>query len=103
MVLAGGFNKVGENMSTASIASSIQRQPELPGQTVVVLGGSAGIGLQTARRARADGAKVILTAHNPERLKHAATEIDTLSTPAFDATDSLALKRFFETCPWSIT
>ena len=30
-----------------------QRQPELLGQTVVVIGGSAGIGLETARRARA--------------------------------------------------
>ena len=30
----------------------IHRQPELLGQTVVVIGGSAGIGLETARRAR---------------------------------------------------
>jgi hypothetical protein len=29
---------------------------ELAGQTVVVTGGSAGIGLETARRARAEGA-----------------------------------------------
>ena len=36
-----------------------QREPELPGQTVVVIGGSAGIGLETARRARAEGADVI--------------------------------------------
>ena len=32
------------------------------GQTVVVIGGSAGIGLETARQARAEGADVILTA-----------------------------------------
>jgi hypothetical protein len=31
-----------------------QREPELRGQTVVVVGGSAGIGLATARRARAE-------------------------------------------------
>ena len=30
----------------------IHRQPELLGQTIVVIGGSAGIGLETARRAR---------------------------------------------------
>ena len=44
-------------MSTATTASPIQREPELLGQTVVVIGGSAGIGLETARRARAEGAE----------------------------------------------
>ena len=50
----------------------MQRQPELLGQTVVVIGGSAGIGLETARRARAEGANVILAARNAERLAQAA-------------------------------
>ena len=31
------------------------REPQLRGQTVVLIGGSAGIGLETARRARAEG------------------------------------------------
>ena len=44
-------------MSTATTASPIQREPELRGQTVVVIGGSAGIGLETAQRARAEGAR----------------------------------------------
>jgi len=86
-------------MSTSTIASTIQHEPELLGQTVVVIGGSAGIGLETARRARADGAKVILTARNPERLNHAATEINALSTAAFDATDPVALECFFRDLP----
>lgn len=85
-------------MSTATIASTIQREPELLGQTVVVIGGSSGIGLETARRARAEGAKVILTARNPERLKQAAMEVDALSTAGFDATDPVALELFFGTC-----
>jgi NAD(P)-dependent dehydrogenase (short-subunit alcohol dehydrogenase family) len=41
-------------MSTATTASPM-REPELLGQIVVVIGGSAGIGLETARRARAEG------------------------------------------------
>jgi NAD(P)-dependent dehydrogenase (short-subunit alcohol dehydrogenase family) len=86
-------------MNTASTTYSIQREPELLGQTVVVIGGSAGIGLETARRARAEGAKVILTARNPERLKHAATEIEALSTSAFDAADSVAIEQFFRDMP----
>ena len=70
-------------MSTAPTASSILREPELLGQTVVVIGGSAGIGLETARRARAEGAKLILTGRNPERLQRAASELEALSTAAF--------------------
>jgi NAD(P)-dependent dehydrogenase (short-subunit alcohol dehydrogenase family) len=42
---------------------------------------------------------VILAARNPERLKRAATEIDALSTAAFDAADPDALERFFAGLP----
>jgi NAD(P)-dependent dehydrogenase (short-subunit alcohol dehydrogenase family) len=71
----------------------------LDGQTVVVIGGSAGIGLETARLARDEGADVILTARNPERLQQAADELGALSTAAFDATDEAALERFFADLP----
>jgi len=73
-----------------------QRQPELLGQTVVVIGGTSGIGLETARRARVEGASVILTGRNPARLKQAALELDTERTAAFDANDSASLQSFFE-------
>jgi NAD(P)-dependent dehydrogenase (short-subunit alcohol dehydrogenase family) len=86
-------------MNAATIPNTIQREPELLGQTVVVIGGSAGIGLETARRARAEGAKVILTGRNPERLKRAGTEVDALSTAAFDATDFRLLEMFFDDLP----
>src|SRR5262245_12187216 len=81
-------------MSTVTTTSPIQREPELLGQTVVVIGGSAGIGLETARRARAEGAKLILTGRNPERLQHAANQLGA-STVAFDATDFERLGTFF--------
>jgi NAD(P)-dependent dehydrogenase (short-subunit alcohol dehydrogenase family) len=64
-----------------------------------VIGGSAGIGFETARRANTEGAKVILTARDPERLKRAATEIGAFSTAAFDATDPVAIERFFRDLP----
>ena len=67
----------------------------LAGQTVVVIGGSAGIGLETARLARAEGADVVLTGRTAERLESAATEVGARSTAAFDAHDSAALERFF--------
>ncbi len=77
-------------------------EPELLGQTVVVIGGSAGIGLETARRARAEGAKLILAARNPERLEQASRELEALSSAAFDATDFDQLKRFFDGLPTPI-
>ena len=54
-------------MSTAATASPNQHKPELLGQTVVVIGSSGGIGFETARRARTEGAKAILTGRDPER------------------------------------
>jgi len=83
-------------MSSEPSTASSAREPELAGQTVVLIGGSAGIGLETARRARAEGAEVILTARDPERLKRAAFDVDARSTAAFDATDTAALKQFFD-------
>jgi NAD(P)-dependent dehydrogenase (short-subunit alcohol dehydrogenase family) len=76
--------------------------PQLVGQTVVLIGGSAGIGLETARLARAEGADVILTGRDPERLSQAARDVDARSSAAFDATDSEALKRFFDDLPGPI-
>jgi NAD(P)-dependent dehydrogenase (short-subunit alcohol dehydrogenase family) len=72
---------------------------ELSGQTVVVIGGSAGIGLETARRARAEGAEVILTARNSDRLEKAAREVGAERTAAFDANDATALESFFRDLP----
>jgi NAD(P)-dependent dehydrogenase (short-subunit alcohol dehydrogenase family) len=72
-----------------------QREPELVGQTVVVIGGSAGIGLETARRALAEGADVVLVGRNQERLSEAAGELGATSTAAVDASDPRALEAFF--------
>jgi NAD(P)-dependent dehydrogenase (short-subunit alcohol dehydrogenase family) len=72
-----------------------ERDPELVGQTVVVIGGSAGIGLETARLARAEGADVVLAGRNPERLEQAAHDLGATSTAAVDANDSAALESFF--------
>ena len=89
-------------MTTDTTAAVTPREPELLGQIVVAIGGSAGIGLETARRARAEGADVILTGRNAERLERAAAEVGARSTAAFDATDSAALDRFFDGLPAQI-
>jgi NAD(P)-dependent dehydrogenase (short-subunit alcohol dehydrogenase family) len=71
-------------------------EPALRGQTVLVIGGSSGIGLETARRARAEGAELILTARDPDRLAAAASRVVPRSTSAFDAHDAAALDAFFD-------
>jgi NAD(P)-dependent dehydrogenase (short-subunit alcohol dehydrogenase family) len=89
-------------MTNSPTAGSGQREPELLGQTVVVIGGTAGIGLETARKARAEGAEVVLTGRNPDRLKQAAQELRAQHTATFDATDADSLKRFFLDLPTPI-
>jgi NAD(P)-dependent dehydrogenase (short-subunit alcohol dehydrogenase family) len=86
-------------MTTAATSVATRRQPQLAGQTVVLIGGSAGIGFETARLARAEGAEVILTGRNPDRLRQAAAEVGAQRTAAFDATDAAALARFFQDLP----
>ncbi len=66
----------------------------LAGQTVLVIGGTSGIGLETARHARAQGADLILTARSADRLHSVGLELGA-STAAFDATDFTRLKGFF--------
>src|SRR4051794_22550723 len=89
----------GGTVSTLTAVTPTPREPELLGQTVVVIGGSAGIGLETARRARAEGADVILTGRDPERLERAGRELGAMRTAAFDATDPDRLERFFDDLP----
>src|SRR4029077_1992760 len=87
------------------------REPALSGQTVVVIGGSARLGLEagpappgrgaragaeTARAARAEGADVILTGRNADRLESAAADVGALRTSAFDAHDLSAIEAFFD-------
>ena len=84
---------------TASINSSpVHREQDLLGQTVLVIGGSSGIGLETARLARAQGAGIILTARDPDRLHRVGLELGA-SIAAFDATDFGRLGRFFDALP----
>ncbi|MFE5217315.1 MULTISPECIES: SDR family oxidoreductase [unclassified Streptomyces] len=89
-------------MSAQPSAPGDPRDPALRGQTLIVIGGSAGIGLATARHARAEGADVILTGRDPERLRTAAAESEAVGTAAFDADDPAQLRNFFEELPGPI-
>jgi NAD(P)-dependent dehydrogenase (short-subunit alcohol dehydrogenase family) len=71
----------------------------LLGQTVVVIGGSSGIGLATARRAKAEGAQLIITGRRAGTLEEAADEIGVEATAAFDAQDLDQLEAFLVGLP----
>ncbi len=72
--------------------------PQLAGRTVVVVGASSGIGLATARGARAEGADVIITDRDPGRVHRAGLALGA-SIAAFDATDFDRLAGFFAELP----
>src|SRR5262245_36670336 len=79
----------------------MSHRSEMAGQTVVVIGGSSGIGLETARRARVEGATVIITARSRDRLRRVGEDIGA-SIADFDATDFDRLERFFDELPTPI-
>jgi NAD(P)-dependent dehydrogenase (short-subunit alcohol dehydrogenase family) len=72
---------------------------ELQGQTVVVIGGSSGIGFETASQASAAGADLVLVARTKERLESVAQKLHARQTAAFDAADLERLEQFFKDLP----
>lgn len=65
----------------------------LNGKIAVITGGNSGIGFSTAQKLKASGATVIITGRSPERVEHAAKELDVSGIVAdvssLDAIDSL--------------
>jgi NAD(P)-dependent dehydrogenase (short-subunit alcohol dehydrogenase family) len=71
----------------------------LAGQRVVIIGGSSGIGLETARQAGAAGAELVITGRNRDRLARAGREVAARSTAALDLGDRAGVDRFFAGLP----
>jgi NADP-dependent 3-hydroxy acid dehydrogenase YdfG len=64
--------------------------------TVVILGGSSGMGLATAKAVQAEGARVVITGRSPERLQAARTVLgDKVRTVALDIGDEAATRALF--------
>ncbi len=69
----------------------------LTNTTVVILGGSSGIGLATAKAARAEGARVIITGRSAQRLQAARAELGNVArTVVLDVADEIGTRSFFQ-------
>ncbi len=69
----------------------------MQGETVIVFGGSSGIGEATAKELEAAGASVTIVARDVARLSSACARIGgAVKTASVDATDRAAVERFFE-------
>jgi NAD(P)-dependent dehydrogenase (short-subunit alcohol dehydrogenase family) len=70
----------------------------LEGKRALITGGTTGIGLETARRFLAEGARVIITGTNPTTLQQAAKELgESVLVVATDASDVAAQKALAQT------
>lgn len=69
----------------------------LTNATVVILGGSSGIGLATAKAARAEGAQVTITGRSAQRLQTARAELgEAVRTVVLDVADETGTRTFFQ-------
>ena len=72
----------------------------LANKTVVVLGGSSGIGLATAKAAKAEGADVVITGRSQPRLDAARAEIGgEVRAVALDVADENGMRALFGSLP----
>ncbi len=69
----------------------------LTNATVVILGGSSGIGLATAKAARAEGAQVTITGRSAQRLQTARADLgEAVRTVVLDVADETGTRTFFQ-------
>jgi NAD(P)-dependent dehydrogenase (short-subunit alcohol dehydrogenase family) len=77
--------------------TSIKFNQTLQGKRVIILGGSSGLGLATAKAAGAEGASVVIVSGNQQRIDNALKELPHGSTGfAVDLSKEEKIKAFFE-------
>jgi NADP-dependent 3-hydroxy acid dehydrogenase YdfG len=71
-------------------------------QRILIVGGSSGIGFETAAAAQSAGASVTIASRSEPRLKASAAKLDgKVDTAVLDTNDNAAIERFFaQDEPW---
>lgn len=69
----------------------------LEGLKIVIIGGSSGIGLASAKLARTEGAEVVIAGRSQEKLEHAVSELgDGVAARPADLASEDSIKKLFE-------
>jgi NADP-dependent 3-hydroxy acid dehydrogenase YdfG len=89
-------------MMSGGWSRSVAQASGLLGQTVLIIGTCAGAGMATARRAKGEGAQLILTDRRAGPLEDLADEIGVEATAAFDESDVEQLEMFLGGLPGSV-
>lgn len=76
--------------------SETRQHGDLRGQRVVVIGGTAGIGLATARAAARQGAEVIVVGRSPQNADAARSALPEAAVEHADVADEAAVRELFE-------
>ena len=69
------------------------------GRTVIIIGGTSGMGFATAQQLIADGARVAITGRDPAKAEQAGKVLSAAAVGAFDAGDESALRAFADQLP----
>ena len=88
---------LGAMAAGALYAARDRRRIAFTGRTVLITGGSRGLGLELARLFAAEGANLVLIARDAEKLSQAARELESHGTRTFtypcDITDSVQVRQ----------
>jgi NAD(P)-dependent dehydrogenase (short-subunit alcohol dehydrogenase family) len=89
--------QVKNGLIKSKMGEGMIRMKSMESKKVVIIGGSAGIGLATATGAVALGAEVIIAARTPEKLERARQDIGgSVETAVLDISQEEQVRSFFE-------
>jgi NAD(P)-dependent dehydrogenase (short-subunit alcohol dehydrogenase family) len=79
------------------LQSEQRMSASLNGKRIVVLGGTSGIGLATAKAARREGAMIVVASSRRQRVDHALASLESgAAGHVVDLSDEAQVRKFFE-------